>query len=219
MTTVAWDRVGAASGIVSIALSIGGFAIIGVSGLAVTPGGPMEDVEKAITEGNASLALFGLTLDTLGSLFFIAFAARLWATLREAEPAPAWLAVTALGSALVAVTAGLGDKAAFFAIFLRAEEGLAADIAASMYDTAGAYFVLFRSFAGFFLVAAGLSGLRAGGLLRWLAWAGVVIGLANIIEVATLEADVGQIAFPFFALWIVAASVVLLRRPLARTPA
>jgi hypothetical protein len=89
-----WDRLGAAGGLLGVALSLGGFALIGAAGYAVNPPASTEDVARALQDGSMGLARIGIFIDVLGSLFFILFIARLWATLRQAEGHPAWFSVT-----------------------------------------------------------------------------------------------------------------------------
>ena len=52
------------------------------------------------------------------------------------------------------------------------------------------------------ILSAGIAGLRHGGLPRWLAWAGVVIGIAFFTPA-------GFFAFLISGVWIIAASLVL----------
>ena len=145
----------------------------------------------------------------------IAFAAFLWARLRRAEGEPGWISLASFAAALLMVAAGLGDKAAYYAIVSRADTGLDADVGTALYDTVTGFFVLFQALAGFFLFVTGLAVLRTDALRRWLGWSGAAIGLASIASAAAPESGAGQFAFPLVVLWIVAVSIALLR---ARTP-
>lgn len=205
------DRVGGASGILALLLSIGGFALIGAAGFALEPGASTRDVAGAVSDGNASLALTGLYVDTLGSLLFVVFAACLWSRLRRSEGEPGWVPLAAFGAALAMVTAGLGDKAAFYAIFSRADAGLDANVAAALYDTSVGFFTLSHALGGLFLLLTGVAALRSGALATWLARAGIAVGVASIASAAAPESTAGQMVFPFVALWIIAASIALLR--------
>jgi hypothetical protein len=205
--------IGGLSGIVSLLLSLGGFALIGAAGFALEPGSSSEEVADAVSDGNTSLALMGVFLDTLGSLFLIAFAAFLWARLRQGEGEPGWISLASFGAALLMVAAGLGDKAAYYAIVSRADTGLDADVATALYDTVTGFFTLFQALAGFFLFVTGLAVLRTGALRRWLGWTGVAIGAVSTASAAAPESGAGQLAFPLVVLWIVAVSIALLRGP------
>lgn len=210
------NLIGGVSGIASLVLSIGGFALIGAAGFALGPGASTEEIAGAVSDGNTSLALTGVFVDTLGSLFLITFAAILWARLRRAEGEPGWISLASVAAALLMVAAGLGDKAAYYAIVSRADTGLDPNVGAALYDTATGFFALFQVLAGFFLFVTGLAVLRTDALRRWLGWTGVAIGLASIASAAAPEGDAGQLAFPLVVLWIVAVSIALIR---ARTPA
>lgn len=212
------DRVGAAGGLLGVLFSVGGFALIGAAGFAADPDTSTEELTHVLEEGSVSLARLGIYIDTLGSLFFILFVARLWAALRQREVQPAWLSVAVFGSGLVMVVAGLGDKIAYHAIVLGAEQGLDAQSAAPLFYAVGGSFVLFQAFGAFFLLATGLGVLRNGALARWLGWTSVVVGLAGIVAATAPGSFAGFIVFPFFVLTIAALSVALMRRPLASAP-
>ena len=205
--------IGGLSGIVSLVLSIGGFALVGTAGFALQPGASPQEVADAVSDGNSGLALAGVFLDTLGSLLLIVFAAHLSALLRRAEGEAGWLPLAAFASAVLMVAASLGDKAAYYAVFSRADSGLDTAAAIGLYDTATGFFVLFQALAGFFLLVTGLASLGSGALRRWLGWAGVSIGAASIASTAAPESAAGQLAFPLVALWIGTVAVSLLRAP------
>jgi hypothetical protein len=204
------DRIGGASGIMALALSLGGFALIGAAGFALEPGAAARDVAGAVSDGNGGLALAGIYLDILGSLLFVVFAACLWARLRRVEGDPEWMSLAAFAALLLMIAAGLGDKAAYYAIFSRADDGLDVDVAASLYDTATGFFTLFNALSGLFVLVTGAAIRRTGALPRWLGTTGVLIGLAAIAS-AIPESSAAQAAFPLVALWIVAVSIALIR--------
>jgi hypothetical protein len=60
-----------------------------------------------------------------------------------------------------------------------------------------------------FIVAASLAALRAGRISSWVGWVGIVLGLIGLFSI---------IFFPMvaIAIWLVAASIILLRQPAAR---
>lgn len=206
-----WRRIGALSGILALVFSVGGFALIGAADLAVAPDASTEEIAEKLRDGNESLALVGVYVDTIGSLFFLLFVAYLWSQLRTREASTEWLATVALVAAVAMIVAGIGDKAAYYAIFTRADEGIDAEVAAGLYATASGFFVLFGIFAGLFALAASLAARRTAALPGWLGWAGIGIGLVGIATGA--QGETAQLAFPLFALWLVAVSVALLRRP------
>lgn len=203
---------GALCGILAPLLSFGGFMLIGSAGFAVQPGASLEEVARVVTQPAPPLAFAGLTLDVLGSLAFVVFAGRLWGTLRQAEGAPAWLSVSAFGAALLAVAGSFVDKTIFAAIFSQAGQGLEPSVATALYAAASASFGLFSAFAGLFIGLAALVVLQTGVLPRWLGWLGVVVLVLSVVGIAI--AGVGFLAFPLVLLWLIATSLLLLRRPL-----
>jgi hypothetical protein len=210
--TRTWDRLAAAGGLLGVALSLGGFAVIAASGFAAQPGASTEDLARHLKEGSPGVAVTGIYIDTLGSLFFILFIARLWASLRQAEGQSAWLSVAAFGSGILMVVAGLGDKVAYYGIVLAADSDLSAEAVAPLYYIVAGSFQLFQTFGGLFLLATGAAVLRTGALVRWLGWTGVVVGGAAIVLGAV--PGPGMLVFPFFVLTVAALSVALLRKPL-----
>src|ERR671911_266336 len=193
-----WRRIGALSGILALVFSVGGFALIGAADLAVAPDASTEEIAEKLRDGNESLALVGL------------YVAYLWSQLRTREASTEWLATVALVAAVATIVAGMGDKAAYYAIFTRVDEGIDADVAAGLYATASGFFVLFGIFGGLFALAASLAARRTAALPGWLGWTGIGVGLAGIAT--GIERETAQLAFPLFALWLVAVSVALLRR-------
>lgn len=203
---------GALCGILAPLLSFGGFMLIGSAGFAVRPGASLEEVARVVAQPAPPLAFAGLTLDVLGSLAFVVFAGRLWGTLRQAEGAPAWLSVSAFGAALLAVAGSFVDKTIFAAIFSQAGQGLEPSVATVLYAAVSASFALFSAFAGLFIGLAALVVLQTGVLPRWLGWLGVVVLALSVAGNAV--AGVGFLAFPLVLLWLIATSLLLLRRPL-----
>ena len=208
-----WDRLAAAGGLLGVGLSLGGFGVIGASGFAAQPGASTQDIARHLEEGSVGVAVAGIYIDTLGSLFLILFIARLWATLRQAEGQPAWLSVAAFGSGILMIVAGLGDKIAYYAIVLAADSDLSAEAVAPLFYFVAGSFQLFQTFGGLFLLATGAAILRTGALVRWLGWTGVIVGGAAIVLGAV--PGPGMLVFPFFVLTVAALSVALLRKPLA----
>lgn len=214
-----FDRLGAVSGILTALLSFGGFMLIGAGGFAVQPGATLEDVAAVVSQQPPPIVSIGLYLDTLGSLAFVLFAARVWATLRLAEGPPAWLSTTAFGSALLAVGASFGDKAAFHAIFSRAGGEIDPSVALTLYDVAAGSFNLFGAFVGLFVAAASVIVIRTAVLPRWLGWLGAVTGLLSVLGASGPDSPVGFLgfmAFPLVLIWMISTSVLLLLRPLAK---
>lgn len=215
MTSRTWRRTqdfGALCGILAPLLSFGGFMLIGAAGFAVQPDASPDDVARIVAQPAPPLAFAGLALDVLGSLAFVLFAGRFWGTLRQAESAPAWLSLSAFGAALLAVAGSFIDKTIFAAIFSQAGHGLEPSVATALYAAASASFGLFSAFAGLFIGLAALVILQTRVLPGWLGWLGVVVLTLSLVGIAV--AGVGLLAFPLVLIWMIAASILLVRRPL-----
>ena len=205
------EAAGAVCGIVAPLLSFGGFTLIGSAGFAVQPGASLDEVAAIVSQPAPPLAFFGLSLDILGSMAFAVFAARLWGALRRAEEALAWVSAGAFGAALLAIAASFVDKTIFVGIFTLAGNGLE-PAAWPLYAVASASFLLFSVFSGLFIGLAAVVILETGVLHRWLGWLGLVVFALSVIGVVLPEA--GFLAFPLVLVWLIATSVLLLRRPL-----
>jgi hypothetical protein len=148
----------------------------------------------------------------LSILFFIVFAARLWATLRLAEGDPGWLSAAAFGAALIFATMTLVAFAAGGAAFYWAGHGLDAQIALAFGEIGFASYVLTWAVDAAFLGAAATVVSRTGALSRWLGWSAAVIAVASVAAVAAPTSGPAQLPAFLFLLWIVAASIALMRR-------
>jgi hypothetical protein len=208
------EAAGAMCGIVAPLLSFGGFTLIGSAGFAVQPGASLDEVAAIVSQPAPPLAFIGLSLDILGSMAFAVFAARLWGALRRAEEALAWASAGAFGAALLAIAASFVDKTIFAGIFTLAGNGLEPAAAWPLYAVASASFLLFGVFSGLFIGLAAVVVLETGVLHRWLGWLGLVVFALSVIGVVLPEA--GFLAFPLVLVWLIATSVLLLRRPLGR---
>ncbi len=143
---------------------------------------------------------------------FLIFAARLWATLRQAEGQVAWISAITLASAVLFSAGGLGALAAERAIDIRAGHGLDASAAVALVTLNGAFFSLFGLFTALFLGASAVVVLRRGALPAWLGWSAAAIALARLAGEVPLAGALGQSANFLFIFWVLAASVTLLVR-------
>lgn len=160
----------------------------------------------------------GLVLEVLGFAAFIVFLGALYRTLRRAEGTGGWLATTALGAGLVTVAVKLGSIGPSMAADRRVEE-LTPELARTLHDLADADFVVSGYTSGIFVAAAGAAMLATRVLPRWLATAGVVVGVLTIAAgTAGVVDPAGYVPVPFLLglLWMLVTSAVLaLRGPVA----
>jgi hypothetical protein len=140
------------------------------------------------------------------------FAARLWATLRQAEGQVAWISAITLASAVLFSAAGLGALAAERAIDIRAGNGLDASAAVTLVTLNGALFSLFGVFAGLFLGATAVVVLRTRALPAWLGWSAAAIALVRLVGEVPLAGALAEGVNYLFIFWLLATSVTLLVR-------
>lgn len=213
MTDRTLERLGAACGIPAVVLSPIGFALIGAAGFGGDPTAARDDIAHAVAGASGGQVLAGAMIDTLGAVFFVIFAARLWATLRRAEGAPGWLSLACFAGALTAIGASFVDKAAFLALGLKLGHGLTTDEAVLLTDISAGSFLLFQAFAGIlFAGAAAVVSLRWRALPGWIGWSAAAIALASLVGVG-LGPEIGFVVFIGFVVWILATSVFLVLRP------
>jgi hypothetical protein len=187
-----WRRLGAASGIFYVVLPILGNDVLGTARPAI-----------------------GLLVELVGFAFFPFFLGSLWACLRSAEGDGGWLSTAAFGAGLVALAVKLASAAPILAV--RANEGMDPGIAKALIAMNGASFAITFLPLGVMLSATAIVAIRTGALPRWLGWVSAVVALGLI---AALSASVVSpsppewvfLAMLLYALWVVATSIVLIRR-------
>jgi hypothetical protein len=204
-------RLAGVSGIASMIFSMGGFGLIGAAGFAVQEG-TLEEVSEIVSQTAPGQVLAGVSLDMIGSVFFVLFVAGVWARLRSREPRPAWLSVAALASGLLGVAASFIDKTLFYSLYSLSGEGLEAETARVLFLTARASFLLFTLFAGAMAGIAAVPIIRYRAFPAWLGWLGAVAGAVGIAAVAAPDSALGQGGFFVVAIWILAVSVSLIRK-------
>jgi hypothetical protein len=175
-----WPRLGAASGMLSSALLIGGNSV------------PVSGGVKHVVE------LFGLIL-------FVPFLGYLFAVLRRAEGGDGWLSATAFGAGLIAFAIKLASVAPFVAA-----QGLASgsEIKGALVAMNDASFILVLLPLGVMVAAASALILKTGILPAWIGWAGAFTACALLVNSTFLDAKFGP-AFLLFLLWAVLTSAVM----------
>jgi len=183
---------GAACGIVYVVLLIGGGSI----------GGP-----------DLGIAFF---VEVLAFLFFLFFLGSLWGALRRAEKGNGWLSATAFGAGVMSVTIKLGSAAPVLAARYRAGEGLDPQLARTLQDINNASFALTFFPLAVLLAAFAIVAIRSGALPRWLGWIGAVLAVAfiggGVAGSVNLESEWAGLPMILFTVWVIATSVVLIRR-------
>lgn len=207
----------AAAGILMLALTLSGFALMAAGGLAVEPGASEEEIVQALDEPVGAVARLGLYLDILGSLLLVVFSARVAAALRDTGRDLSLLPAVVTGSALLAVAASFGDKAAYQVLALRAGEGLSDSSAVLLADFIGASFLLFQACFALFVLSAAVGAAATGLGPAWLGPLGIAAGVLALAAVAFPGTLFAGLTFPLLALWVLALSTTLLRTRPHRT--
>lgn len=198
-----------------LALASGALYVIAIltgNGLAEPGDTNGDDAAAVLAELQRDLTpvqAFGLTLEILGFALFVVFVGALYATLRRAGDG--WLAPTALGAGLLTAAVKVASIGPAMTARLRADD-LSPDLALVLEDMNGAGFVISGYTLGIFLAAAALATLVTRLVPRWLASAGVVVGvLAIAAGTAGILDPAGYMPIPFLLglVWILAVSILL----------
>jgi hypothetical protein len=206
-----WWRLGAATGILYVALALahsnaGGGVGFGDSrtNIAIWVGG---------TLGPRGVNWIGVYSGILGQLCLVVFAAVVAAAIRRREGAYPWLSNVTLGAGLLTVAVKLTSLPAVFALAYRAHEGFEPQLAAALTDMNDFSFLLTWPLLALMIGAAAAGILRYRALPAWLGWLGVAVAVA-LLTAVPLAFGVGPfIAFITSSVWIVLASAMMVVRP------
>ena len=188
------SRLGAACGISSVVLEVPGLVV----GVASAPA--FVDVALGSSEKEISL------------LLFVVFVARMWDALRRAEGGTGRISTAALKAGVLFVGTSLLTLAFWGVQNYQAGPGV--DVRVAMTLTAlhlGTYYLSWAVQALFLAITAVVA-LGTSALPRWFGWSAAVISVASLAAVAVPTGDLAKIPALLFLIWIVAFSIVLMRR-------
>ena len=208
-----WEQIGAGGGIVFVLLQVASQVLIQAGGSEPAFGASAAEIESFFMNQNRQLALTGGFLSVLSIIAFIWFLGALWARLRRYEGEPGWLSLVAFASGLVGIAAILGSGGWELAI-LRLGDGLEAETLQLLFDLGNFTFAAFWVALAGMLLAAGVVAIRDGALPRWLGWFGLLLAGA-LLAVRTVwftELGVKFLPYALFWVWLIAASISLIRR-------
>lgn len=208
-----WPRIGAACGLLFVVLQSAALGFMS-SGGWLDPGASRADIVKTFAGTPASQLWIGAYLSVLAALCFVPFAARVITTLQGAERTSGWLSTTALAGAILLVGAEISGAGAVSALLMRAGHGLSPAEAMSLFDLAQALLFLFWAGATLFLAASAILALKLGALPGWLGGAAATIAALSLIAPASTQ--LLHVPATLFYLWVITASIVLLRLPRER---
>lgn len=178
-----WPRLGAASGMLYVALILSG--------------------DSALMSDSV-----GLVVELFGLILFVPFLGYLFAVLRRAEGEGGWLSVTAFGAGLIAVAIKAVSIVPVIAV-----RGVEPDTPTegALVAMSNASFMLTLAPLGVMAAGASAIVLKTRVLPIWLGWAGAVTAIGLLVNSAFLDAEFGP-AFILFLLWTVVTSAILTRR-------
>jgi len=157
-------------------------------------------------------------LEVLAFTSFLFFLGSLWGVMRRAEGGAGSLSATAFGAGVMAITIKLASAAPVLAA--RANAGdLDPRLTAVLQDINNASFALTFFPLAAMLAAFALVAIRSAALPGWLGWAAAALSVAFVVGGLAgsddLASDWAGLPMLIFTPWIIATSVVLIRR--ART--
>jgi hypothetical protein len=209
--TTALHRIAPLAGVLFAGLTIAGDFTIGPFPDGSTPAADL----RAFYAAHGSHVALGGTLLGLGGVFFAIFAAAVWARLRGAA-VPAVVSAVVLIGAAVDTMADLNSGAGYNLL-----GGIGADhnVSAPALQALHIYGAEFGVGGGatLFLLGVAVAGIGYRAVPRWLAWTGLVLGLAQFAP-----SPYGFFASMILLLWVAVAGVALAVRPEpapARAPA
>lgn len=198
-----WELVGAATGMVGVALTAVGASLGDPyrSGLDPDPTDPSASIARALLEVRSD-ARTGVVLGLVGAFLLIWFVAYLRAHLARYEGSTGWMSAAAHGGGLVAVALLLVGHSITLAATEITEYGGDAVVAKVFLTHGWNYFYVVSPPLMALVAAASVVGLRFGALPKWLAILGLVMLVLPLVLGAGLGAMLGLV-------WILLASVVL----------
>ena len=208
------EQIGAAGGIAFVVMQLAGQALIQVGGSEPAFDAPAAEIESFFINRNLQLASLGGFLSLLSIIALLWFLGALWARLRRHEGEPGWLSLVALASGVAGVAIILGGGGGWELAILRMNEGLEAETLRLLFDQGNLAFATFWVALAGMLLAAGVVAIRDGALPRWLGWFGLVVAVALLAARAVWFTASGVKFMPYllFWVWLIAASIVLIRR-------
>jgi hypothetical protein len=176
-----WPQLGAASGILYVALLFGPSLVGG-------------DIAGYI--------------ELIGILFLVPFLAYLWSILREAEGEGGWLSATIFGAGLVDLTIKLGSAAPSVAAEQLQER---TPLDAALHDMNSASFIISMLPLSVLTAAFAIVTLKTRVLPRWLGWLGAITAPALLVNGMALDAEYGPAFLLFLLWTVATSVVLIRR--------
>ena len=208
--SVAWRRLLRVTGVAGLtALVLIFVPLVASSGQEPTFDATTAETIAFFRSVDSPLAAFGSFVAILGLVAFLWFVVGFTTLLRRAEGELPWLSTVAMASGVVfvpLVLSGSWDAAAF-----RADD-LDPQIARYAFDEGNLSFANGWLMLGCFAVCCGWVTATTGFLPKWLGWWALVSGGGLALSRAAWTSEVWLFPYGMFWFWVIAVSVLLLRR-------
>ena len=181
-----WERLGAAVGIVFVALQLAAGGVLG--GAPALDAGPAEIQSYLVDDGGN--VLLAATLGSFSAFFFVWFLGAVRTFLQQAEGAPGTLGTIAYGAGLVTIT--LATTASLPAVALAWNDTAAvADpgLLRAVWNLNTFALVPIGGSAAAFSLAFAIVILRTRVMPTWIAWTGVLAAIVGVIATLFFVAD------------------------------
>jgi hypothetical protein len=204
-------RLGASSGIAYVGLIVIAGQVGPAAGIPATSASPRTIGTYVAHHPPSTAQWAGVYLELLALLAFVVFVGYLWRILRDAERGTGWLAGVALSGGLLSAAIKLTSLPAALAALYRADDGISTQVATALIDMNNIAFALTWATTALMLAATAGVVLGTGVLPRRLGWSAIAIAV-GLLASLPFAASAEPPTFLLALIWIVAASVVLLRR-------
>jgi hypothetical protein len=202
-----WARLAPWTGVAAVAFIVAAFA---VGGESPDSGDSGREVLRFYADNEGSQFAAAILL-AYGSILLIFFAGALSALVRRTDPGSGALSrLVVAGGALEAL--GLAIFASFAFALADAHDKIGPDAAQALNVLSQDFFLPLVVGVAVLMFSSAVAILRNAALPRWLGWAAVVIGVAAVTPI-------GFFGFLATGLWILAASIYMLRAPATESPA
>jgi hypothetical protein len=205
-----WERL---SGLTGIAFAVLIFAALAVQGVLPNADAPDDEVGAFFADDRGRI-LAGVWLRFLAGFAFVWFLGTLRSALQRAEGGTGRLAAVAFGAGLVFLAAGMVANVALAGVAFTADRGVDAGVAVALLTMTHFAYIAGGMALAWLLAATFFVVVRTGVFPAAVGWIGAIIGLAAIVCGLAFAGTRAELAaHPFFVVWVLAVSVLLVRMP------
>ncbi len=205
-----WERL---SGLAGIAFTVLILAALAVQGVLPDADAPVDEIRSFFSDDREQI-LVGVWLRFLAGFAFVWFLGTLRSALLRAEGGTGRLSAVAFGSGLVFLAAGMVANVALAGVAFTADRAVDEGVAVALLTMTHFAYVAGGMALAWLLAATFVLVLRTGVFPAVVGWAGAVIGLAALVCGLVFNGTRAELgAHPFFVLWVLVVSVLLVRTP------